>query len=244
MDRLANWNPWHGCHKLSPGCQHCYVYRTDDNHGRDSSVVAKTQSFDLPLRKNRAKQYKIPPDEIVYTCFTSDFPLEDAGGWRDEAWRMIRERDDLSFMFITKRIHRFAACVPDDWGAGYDHVAVGCTCENQDRADFRLPIFMSAPIKHSYICCEPLLERVHLSPYLNCGVEGVVVGGESGSEARLCDYEWVLSIRDQCIKSGVPFTFKQTGANFRANGKTYRIERKYQHSQARKAGINWPQDGN
>lgn len=237
---MANWNPWHGCHRISTGCKHCYVYRVDEKHDRDSSIVTKTQNFDLPLRKNRSKQYKIPQGETVYTCFTSDFLLEDADIWRDDAWQMIRERGDLRFMFITKRIHRFSVCAPDDWDSGYNHVAVGCTCENQDRADFRLPFFLSAPIKHRYICCEPLLERVNLSPYLSDGIEGVVVGGESGSEARLCDYEWVLDIREQCIKNCVPFTFKQTGAYFRANGRTFRIARKFQHSQALKAGINWP----
>ena len=47
------WNPWHGCHKISPGCLHCYVYRRDESVGRDASVVAKTADFDLPIRRGR-----------------------------------------------------------------------------------------------------------------------------------------------------------------------------------------------
>ena len=111
---MANWNPWHGCRKISPGCQNCYVYRIDEKHGRDSSVPAKTKSFDLPLRKNRAKQYKIPPGETVFTCFTSDFLLEEADAWRPEAWQMMRLRGDLDFFIITKRIHRLEAVLPPD----------------------------------------------------------------------------------------------------------------------------------
>lgn len=121
---------------------------------------------------------------------------------------------------------------------GYHNVAVGCTCENQDKADYRLPIFLSLPIKHRYIICEPLLEKIDLSKYISREIDGVVVGGESGSDARLCDYEWVLDIRAQCVNKNVPFTFKQTGAKFKANDKVYYIKRQHQHSQAKKANIN------
>ena len=76
------WNPWHGCHKLSEGCRHCYVYRIDAQHGRDSSIVQKTADFDLPVRRKRDGSYKIPPGELVYTCFSSDFFVEDADEWR------------------------------------------------------------------------------------------------------------------------------------------------------------------
>lgn len=236
---MASWNLWHGCHKISPGCTHCYVYRMDARHGKDSSVVTKNKDYDLPLRKNRMKEYKIPSGELVYTCFTSDFLLEDADPWREEAWRIMRIRSDLRFLFITKRIHRFAACAPRDWGEGYDNVMVCCTVENQDRADFRLPIFRDLPIKHKSIICEPLLEPIDLSPYLGPWVEDVVVGGESGNEARLCDYDWVMDIRRQCIEHQVPFHFRQTGAYFRKDGKLYRIQRKDQRAQACKANIDY-----
>lgn len=235
---MANWNPWHGCRKISEGCANCYVYRTDAKYDKDSRDVKKTKSFDLPIRKNRAKQYKIVGGETVYTCFTSDFLLEEADEWRISAWEMIRERKDLNFMFITKRIDRFHVNLPDDWGDGYDNVAVGCTCENQARADFRLPIFLSLPVKHRYIICSPLLGDIDLTPYLASGIEKVVAGGESGGGARVCEYEWILDLRRQCEQRGVPFWFQQTGAKFKKDGKTYHIPRKYQHSQARKAGIN------
>ena len=103
---MAQWNPWHGCIKISPGCLNCYVYRGDERYGRDSGIVAKTRSFDLPLRKNRRGEPKIS-GETVYTCFTSDFFLDEADAWRGEAWAMIKMRPDLNFVIITKRIHRF-----------------------------------------------------------------------------------------------------------------------------------------
>lgn len=233
------WNPWHGCHKLSAGCVNCYVYRTDGKHGIDSSVVVKTKSFGLPVQKKRDGSYKIGAGEMVYTCFSSDFFVEDADEWRGEAWEMIRSRPDLRFLMITKRIDRLQAVVPDDWGEGYDNVTICCTMENQERADYRLPIYRAAPVKHKIIVCEPLLSAVDLSPYLGAWVEQVIVGGESGREARTCHYDWVLGIRRQCVEHGISFRFRQTGARLLKDGQLYRIRRQFQHSQARKAGIDY-----
>ena len=235
---MAGWNLWHGCKKISPGCKNCYVYRRDESIGLDPSDIHKTKSFDLPIRKNRAGEYKIPSGETVYTCFTSDFFVEEADEWRKEAWQMIKQRPDLYFFIITKRIHRFYESLPDDWGDGYDNVIISSTVENQKMADFRLPILLKAPIKHRGISCEPLLERVDLKPYLSEKIEFAAAGGESGRCARVCDFEWIMEIRNACVSAGVPFSYHQTGAKLRKDGRIYNIPRKYQHSQARKAGID------
>jgi protein gp37 len=234
------WNLWHGCHKLSAGCKYCYVYRGDAKRDIDSTVVAKTKSFNLPEQKKRNGEYKIPAGTLVYTCFTSDFFVEDADRWRAEAWNMIRLRDDLNFLMITKRIDRLQISLPDDWGDGYEHVTICCTIENCDRAAYRLPIYKAAPIKHKILICEPLLERIDLRPYdIGAWVEEVVVGGESGSFARPCHFEWVMDLREICVANNVSFWFKQTGAKFVKDGRLYNIGRSLQHSQARKAGLNF-----
>ena len=166
--REVRWNPWHGCTKISAGCKNCYVYRQDAMYGveRASSEVRKNADFSLPVRRKRDKSYKIASGSLVFTCFTSDFLVPEADEWREEAWAMIKERSDLRFFFITKRIERFLDCVPADWGRGYDHVMVGCTVENQAMADLRLPLFLEAPIRHKYVIVAPLLEKIDLSAYL------------------------------------------------------------------------------
>lgn len=103
---MAKWNPWHGCHKISAGCQNCYVYRIDARHNRDSSIVEKTNDFGLPLKHSRTGEYRLIGDETVYTCFSSDFFLEDADSWRAEAWRMIRARQDLRFKQTGARFEK------------------------------------------------------------------------------------------------------------------------------------------
>ena len=201
--------------------------------------MKKTGDFSLPLRHARGGEYKLAPGTMVYTCFTSDFLLADADAWRPEAWAMMRERADLTFLFITKRIDRLAQTLPPDWGEGYPNVVIGCTVENQEMADYRLPIFQNAPARHKFLACEPLLEWLDLRAYLGPWLEQVIAGGESGNEARPCDYAWMLALRAQCVEAGVPFHFKQTGANFWKDGRHYRIERRFQHAQARRAEIDF-----
>lgn len=237
----VDWNPWHGCTKISPGCKYCYVYRQDEMYGATvaSSVCRKTGNFNLPMKKKRDGSYKIPPGKIVFTCFTSDFLLEDADEWRQDCWQMIRARSDCFFYFFTKRIDRLTDCLPPDWGDGYDNVIIGCTVENQEMADYRLPIFKKVAVKHKSIMVSPIIERVDISAYLDDTIEEVAVGGESGVDARPCDYEWILFLRQQCIEKDVPFRFHQTGAYFIKDGKMYRIKRGYQLIQAHRAGIDY-----
>ena len=69
-------------------------------------------------------------------------------------------------------------------------------------------------------------------------IEELIVGGESGPQARVCRYEWILDLRKQCEEKGISFWFKQTGANFVKDNIHYRIPRRQQHLQAKKADIN------
>lgn len=238
---MAVWNPWHGCKKISPGCLNCYVYRRDEQFGKDSSVVDKTANFSLPLCKNRAGEYKLKnTGETVYTCMTSDFFLPEADEWRKEAWRIIRLRRELHFAIVTKRIQRFLISLPDDWGNGYDNVTIVCTCENQEQADARLPAFLRLPIRNREIIMEPMLEEIHIEKYLATGkIQTVICGGESGENARLCRYDWILAVRKQCVHYQTAFHFKQTGAKFQKGDRLYRIGRQWQEAQARKAGIDY-----
>ena len=176
-------------------------------------------------------------NKILATCFATDFFLPEADEWRKEAWSMIRERADIDFLILTKRIDRFPVSLPADWGEGYDNVNIGCTVENQELADARLPLFLSYPIKRRFIACAPLLEAIDLTPYLH-GVEHVTVGGETGREARLCDYDWVLDIREQCVNADVTFWFKNTGSFFRRNGVTEKINPYKQTGMAKELDID------
>ena len=235
---MSMWNPWRGCHKYSEGCRFCYIHKGDAKRGVDTNQIVKTDKFYAPVEKNKKGDYRMKSGQLVYLCFSTDFLLEDADEWRDECWKMIKERSDLTFLFLTKRIERFMECIPEDWDGGYDNVVVGCTIENQDRADFRLSIFDDLPIKHKNIICQPLVEKIDISNHLK-NVELVVVGGESDTNARPLDYDWVLSIRQQCIEANVHFQFRQCGTNFIKDEKLYKLNVRMLCSQARKADIDW-----
>lgn len=236
---MTLWNPWHGCHKKSAGCLNCYMFRRDAMYELNSDIVYRTKSFYDAVRKHKNGSYYLKAGSTVYVCMTSDFFIEEADEWRKEIWQMIKQRSDLTFSIITKRIERFNVSLPDDWNDGYDNVGICVTAENQRMADERLPILLALPIKHKTIIHEPMLENIEIEKYLSSGqIERVTCGGESGAEARECHYEWIINTRKQCLKYNVAFYFKQTGANFVKDGKRYMIERSKQMSQARKANIN------
>ena len=199
----------------------------DIKFGRDPSHFSLTAAYLLPLETfkggNSKGAYKLQPDGgYVYTCFTSDFFLEEADPFRVEAWKAIRLRSDLHFYIPTKRIYRFLNCIPPDWGDGYGNVTISCTIENQAMADKRLSFFVSLPIKRREIIVEPMLEPIDISSYLS-GISHVTAGGESGDEARVCKLQWFIDLQRQCKAASIPFWFKQTGAKF-INEKGHRIK--------------------
>lgn len=236
------WNPWHGCRKYSEGCEHCYMYYLDAQRDRDGSRIYRVKTnFDLPLKKNRAGEYKLPPGCTVHVCMTSDFFLEEADEWRDEAWDIIRKRSDVHFWLQTKRAQRVAECLPDDWGDGWDNVSMCFTAENQKRADERVPILLELPFREKSIMCAPMIGEITLEKYLSTGqIKRVLVDGENYDGRRVLDYEWVKKLYSECQRNSVLFDFCGTGNLFRKDGKTYRICKAYQHVQALRSGIQLP----
>lgn len=230
------WNPWHGCHRYSAGCRNCYVYFLDSLRDRDAGVVVKNKTdFNLPIKRDRHGNFKIPSGAELGTCFTSDFFIEEADEWRGEVWEMIRERSDVRFLIPTKRIARFNDCLPDDWGAGYSNVTIAVSCENQAAADERLPILLGIKAARKCVFVSPILEYVDMSRYLGSGeIDFVSVGGESYANARVCDFDWVKRIFADCERYGVAFDFHQTGSNFRKDRRLYHIKHRDEHSQAKK----------
>lgn len=231
------WNPWHGCHKCSPGCKNCYVFYLDGLRNKDANVVTRSKTnFNMPLKRDRSGKFKLNTGKEVATCFTSDFFIEEADAWRSDAWEIIKQRSDIRFLICTKRIERFEICKPSDWGSGYNNVSIAVTCENQQKADERLPIFLKINAKRKYIFASPLLEYIDFSKYLESGEFNMVsVGGESYKNARECRFEWVTHIKKDCDKYGVKFDYHQTGSNFVMNGRRYYIHHRDEHQQAKKA---------
>lgn len=213
---MATWNPWHGCIKISPGCKFCYMYRDKERYGQDPTVVMRSKTkFNEPVKWKEAK--------LIFTCSWSDWFIEQADDWRDDAWDVIRRTPQHTYQILTKRPERIPDHLPADWGAGWPNVWLGVSVENQEYADKRIPLLLDAPAAVRFISAEPLLGAININAYLNTKfidsgcyalhdmVDWVIVGGESGHGARPMRPDWARSLRDQCRAAGVPFFFKQVG---------------------------------
>lgn len=237
------WNPWHGCHKCSEGCQNCYAYFLDKRYGRDTNEVVKNKSnFNFPVKKDRAGQYKLESGSFVRVCMTSDFFLEEADEWRKEAWDFIRQRPDVTFSLLTKRAQRIRKCLPGDWDDGWDHVTFSVSCENQKRLEERMPYLLELPSKHKWVSLKPFIGEIDIEEYLATGqIETVLAGGENYLGSRPLHYEWVKKVHDACAKYNVQLIFGQTGNIFIKDGKECKIHnRTDQMIQALRSGLHYP----
>lgn len=233
------WNPWHGCVKKSEGCAHCYMYYLDRVRSQgDGSQIYRTAAMRYPLARDRAGNYKIRPGEMLRVCMTSDFFLAEADEWREEAWSVMRARPDVMFFLLTKRPERVAGCLPKDWDEGWENVFFNVSCENQRRADERLPYLLSLPFKHKGVMCAPFIGAVSMQEARQ--IEQVLCGGENYDGARPCHFEWVQALHDECAQANVTFNFIETGTVFVKDGKRYQLSSKrLQSRMAYKSGMNF-----
>jgi protein gp37 len=128
---------------------------------------------------------------------------------RMKLWSLIAETPMLDWLLLTKRPENMVRFAPwkDPWPA---NVWAMTSVENQEQAVKRIPALTYVPAVVRGLSVEPLIGCVDLNPWLD-KVHWVIVGGESGREARPMNPAWVLHVRDQCIKANVPFFFKQWG---------------------------------
>lgn len=235
------WNPWHGCVKCSEGCDHCYMYFLDRMRDKNGADIYRTANFNYPLQKDRQGRWKVKSGEMIRVCMTSDFFLEEADEWRGAAWEVMRQRPDVKFFLLTKRPQRVADCLPPDWGDGWENIFFNVTCENQRRADERIPLLLSLPFRHKGIMCAPFIGPVSVDQYLSSGqIEQVICGGENYDGARPCNFDWVRSLRRECEAHNTTFCFIETGTTFIKDGKRYHMpDKQLQSRMAHKSGMNY-----
>ena len=206
----SSWNPFIGCKKLSPGCQQCYMFRDQERYGNDPKLIrrAKSATFNAPLKwKDPAK---------VFTCSWSDFFIEEADDWRDEAWDVISRTPHLSYQILTKRPENILSRLPENWGSGWPNVWLGVSVETQEYT--RMIEFLTqidAAVR--FISYEPALGPVDFTWHMP-GISWIIAGGESGYHPRYSDLNWFRSVRNQCKEYKVAYFHKQNGGSHKING--------------------------
>lgn len=204
----ATWNPWMGCKMVSPGCAKCYMFREMNLYGRNPNAVVRTsfKTFRSPL--NWARTKKVTDGARIFTCSWSDWFIDKADEWREEAWKIVHDTPQYTYMILTKRPERILDHLPKDWGDGYPNVWLGVSAENQDMADLRIPLLMAVPVKVRWISAEPLLGRIDFERYLYLSGSSTAgpwrdalgrhrggggIGGQMISSIPSGDINWVIT---------------------------------------------------
>ena len=224
----ATWNPVRGCTKVSPGCKHCYA-ETFAERFRGVRGHPYEQGFDLRLVPEKLTEpFSWRSPKLVFVNSMSDLFQEGIPDEYIEAvCRVMVTAKWHTFQVLTKRSTRLKELLSGRlrFAAEEDHIWWGVSVEDQKYGLPRISDLQRTSAKVRFLSIEPLLED--LGPFKLSGINWAIVGGESGPGARPMREEWVLSIRDQCRKSGVPFFFKQWGGVRKAKngrllkGRTY-----------------------
>jgi protein gp37 len=213
----STWNIVTGCTKTSPGCKNCYAERMafrlkamgQPRYKNGFSLTLHPDLLEEPLRWNKSK--------FVFVNSMSDLFHAKVPLWFiRKAFDVMRDAHWHTFQILTKRAERLEhLCGELSWPS---NVWIGVTVENQDCVN-KIKHLRKVPTAVRFLSLEPLLGPVQNLPL--DGINWVIVGGESGPQARPIESEWVRSIRNQCICKGVAFFFKQWGGHHRSrNGRT------------------------
>jgi|ERR1039458_1678961 protein gp37 len=203
----STWNPLTGCNKISPGCKHCYAERMalrlqamGQSHYTDGfKLTLHEDSLELPLRWKKSQTIFV---NSMSDLFHTDVPV----AFIHKMFDVMRRANWHRFQILTKRSDRLLELSRQiDWPS---NVWMGVSVENSDYK-FRIDQLRRTGAAIKFLSLEPLLGPL---PKLNLRqMDWVIVGGESGPGARPMDTAWVIDIRNQCLKGGVPFFFKQWG---------------------------------
>lgn len=132
--------------------------------------------------------------------------------WREELFNTIRATTNLDWLLLTKRPELVNDMLPDDWNGGWGHVWIGTSAGTQERWDERISLLREIPAAIRFVSIEPMIGPIDVGPELyKGGVDWIIVGGESGREARPMKMEWAREVRNATKEAGLPFFFKQKG---------------------------------
>jgi protein gp37 len=217
------FNPWWGCTKVSDGCKFCYAEALAKRYGHRVWGTNKPRRllseahWQSPLKWEDDAKVKRTRYRVFCASMADVFEENAPAREVRRLWDIIRRTPNLDWQLLTKRPHRIAENLPDDWCDGYPNVWLGTSVEDQ-RVLERITHLTAIPADVHFLSLEPLLGPLPNLPLQD--IEWVIVGGESGSNARFMDKAWVLDIRRQCRIAGVAFFFKQWGGvNKRAAGR-------------------------
>jgi protein gp37 len=212
-------NFWWGCIKLGTECAKCYMYRwlnDKGGNGRNIFRLSDSKFFEPLYWKEKGR---------VFTCSFSDFFLEEADCWRDDAWDVIRRTPHLTWLILTKRPERILYCLPSDWGQGWDNVWLGVSVGIQSSFE-RAKVLAEIPAKIRFISAEPILEELDFMIEFNGNplmshYQWVIFGGETGNETgpytyRPCKVEWFeRAIKELKANFEIAVFVKQMGSHLK-----------------------------
>lgn len=203
----ATWNPVTGCTRVSAGCDHCYAEALATRLQR-MGVPKYSRGFQVTIHPGVLRQPSMwhTPRRVFVNSMSDLFHARVPKEFLAEVWAVMEACPRHTFQVLTKRPERMARWTKDNPAPA--NVWLGTSVENE-QVLHRVDSLRRCRAAVRFLSCEPLLGS--LTNLDLDQIHWVIVGGESGPNHRPIDPEWVRSVRDQCMVSGVAFFFKQWG---------------------------------
>lgn len=206
------FNPWVGCTKVSPACDHCYAEGWAKRTGHPELWQGQRRrtspaNWREPLKWERRAYMEGRRARVFCASLADWLDNQVPDEWRRDLAGLIGMTPHLDWLLLTKRPQNYAKLAP--WGMGTlpETVWLGITAEDQSHFDQRWRFIRNVPARVRFVSYEPALGPLSI-PHTN-NPDFIICGGESGPGRRLMDLAWARSLRDQCAGAGVAFFMKQ-----------------------------------
>ena len=214
----STFNPWIGCTKVSPGCDHCYAEALMDTrwgqvrwgNGQERRRTSPS-NWRQPLKWDRdheafASTHGGRRRRVFCASLADVFDPEVPDAWRQDLWALIDQTPHIDWLLLTKRIGNAQRMQPPrGWPK---HLWLGATIVNDEEYQRDLPKLLRIPAALHWVSVEPMLGPIRANATLS-NLGWVVCGGESGAGARPIQRAWIDQLRRDCEQWNVPFFFKQ-----------------------------------
>lgn len=212
------FNPWVGCTKVSPACDHCYAESWAKrsgmvqwgNHPRRRTSEANWRK---PLKWDAEAARKGERPRVFCASLADVFDNQVSAQWRSDLFALIEDTPHLDWLLLTKRPQNIAGMIWPKWDAGLPrNIWLGTTAEDERHYRQRWAHVAAVPAAVRFLSYEPALGPLGDLDLGRVGApDWIISGGESGAHDRPAHPDWFRDARDQCAAAGIPYLHKQNG---------------------------------
>lgn len=220
------FNPWWGCVRVSPGCEHCYAETFSKRMGLNIWGSTERRFFgdkhwNEPIAWNKQAEQEGKVHRVFCASMADVFEVfKGLDIQRFRLWNLVEHTPWLEWLILTKRPENISTRIPSEFNYMTSNVRLGVTAEDQEYGDRRIAKMLEVWGGKNFVSYEPALGPLHIGRWIrpeghdfkfSSDLDWMICGGESGAGCRPMNLDWARHLRSECRTANIPFFFKQMG---------------------------------